>query len=115
MQNADPKATIDRIFIEDAWRANRSETDGQRWLTVDMEAQTVSVHGIDQPAATLVKIEGHVLTIKVPGHSYWAGLHMPRSYARSEFQVYSIREKTVEADTLVKLRSQFLTSFPVRS
>lgn len=90
------------------------EIDGQYFLSIDMERKQVAVSGIDQPKATIVKLEGDILTIKVPGHSYWVGLDMPKGYAKAVYQVYSILDVKRETDTLTTCRAIRLTEFPTR-
>jgi hypothetical protein len=44
--------------------------------------------GIDQPAATIITETDTHIVIKIPSHTYWAGLYMPRGYASPETAVY---------------------------
>ena len=64
---------------------------------VENESDTYQVWGVSQPLGSLVKREtvNHygeqpnevILTIKVPGHTYWRGRGMGHAYAPAAFPV----------------------------
>ena len=90
------------------------------------ENDTYEIVGRDQPLGTLVKKESvrHIgeqeseviLTIKVPGRKYRYGL-MPNDigYAPAEYQVYRVLWEKRISDFKVHIKTQQLTSFPVRT
>jgi hypothetical protein len=69
-----------------------------RWLTVRPNGR-VNIHGIDLPNGTkLLSINEDSIAIKVPGHTYWTGMHMPHAYASPETQVFAIVGRDENAD-----------------
>ena len=87
---------------------------------------TYAVHCVDQPLSSLDKKEtvNHygeqenetILTIKVPGHSYQYGAFSDmRGYAPAEYQVYRVLWEKQISDFEVHIKTQQLTSFPVRT
>jgi hypothetical protein len=72
----------------------------------------VSRHGVHTPKGTrVVKREGSILTVKVPGSSYWVGLNLPEGYDPAHYEVYKVQEDRGGGRFQVLL----LTSFPVRN
>jgi hypothetical protein len=58
------------------------EEDEQLWLDTGMS--TIS----GKNRFRVVAKGGRFLAIKVPGHSYWGGLAMPRGYAPASFYIF---------------------------
>ena len=89
------------------------------------ESDEYKVVGNAQPLGTLVKKEivNHygeqenetILTIKVPGHSYWLGRHLSRGYAPAEYQVYRVLWERTAPSNKIEMKCKQLTSFPVRT
>ena len=94
------------------------------FLTLDKSTQKVTVHGLAQPDADLVKInvehlplsreKATTLVIKVPGYDYRSGI-MPgdKNRAPAEFQVYRVLEQTDEGDK-TSFKADELITYPVR-
>ena len=86
---------------------------------------TYDVLGVDQPLGTLVKKEtvNHygerenevILTLKVPGHSYWSGIGTGHGYAPAEYQVYRVLWEKRKSPTELHIKTKQLTAFPVRT
>ncbi len=64
--------------------------------------------GIDQPAATIIHENDTHLVVKIPRHSYFTGLYMPRGYASPETVVY---EKVEETDEGRRILAKLITAW----
>lgn len=63
-------------------------------VTVDWsDPDNVTRREIETPRGTTVlRVTSACVAIKVPGHRYWAGIGIPRGYARTETIVYARAE-----------------------
>jgi hypothetical protein len=84
------------------------------FIRIDEVGMTVS--GYQRPVATVVNIgrdsNGAVLlTVKVPGSTYWRGVGLERGYAGAEFEVWRINER----EKWGGYRATLLHTIPARS
>ncbi len=65
----------------------------------------VTRHGLETPRQTKVVARGtnsdgeYVIVIKVPGHTYWRGIGIPRGYAGVEYEVLAVRGESRLGDS----------------
>jgi hypothetical protein len=72
--------------------------------------------GIEQPGGEIVHqgnmdalnqfqvrlpIGPKVVVLKVPGHTYWTGIGMPRAYAGATYQIFEVREVSEDGRGMV--------------
>lgn len=72
--------------------------------------------GIEQPGGEIIHegnmdalnqfkvrlpIGPEVVVLKVPGHSYWTGIGMPRSYAGATIQIFEVKERDADGRGMV--------------
>ncbi len=78
----------------------------------------ISQHGVDfelgSKIMTVVDKNRRTMVVKIPGHSYWFGNYMPRSYAKAEYKVLGIIEDR-STDQHIDVDAVTLVDVPVKS
>ena len=85
------------------------------FATVDKSSKKFTLHGIDQPAGDIIRVQSGFICVKVPGYDYYLG-ESQFSYHPAEYQMWQVSEvRATSEPNVLEVTVDKLINFDVRT